>query len=639
MRINIILAGLAAAQVAAASDVSAPPDEAPLHRLVAILDYVASDYPGAVKDGRIVSVSEHEEQVTFAQNALDISRSLSGPGASDLSQVLVELVAACRAAAPAEKVQALARSARHQVVDRYGLVQSPAGPPSLEHGAKLFQTNCAVCHGAAGFPPQDKLEQLKPPPRTLADRSVVAPLSPYRVFNDLAFGVEGTGMASFDTLPPADRWDLAFYVLTLRSDPKPASSYPRSLGALNVLAASTDDELRSRLRSGGVTDVEGALDALRRVAPYSASAALAPIATTRRLLDKALAAANEGRSADARALLVDAYLQGFERAEAPLRARDASLVDDVEGQFLQLRAAVDRNAPRALASGADRLRRLLARAEYRLDAASQGRWFGIAGAAILVVREGMEAALLILLLLASVGGVGRPEAMRYIHAGWLLALAAGGVTFALAQGAAIKLALPSELVEAIASLLAAAVLFYVSNWLMGQIQAARWVAFVKEKMQASLSAGRLAAIFGLAFLAVYREAFESVLFFEGLLAGTDDTSSVVVGAAAGGVTLVALVVALRRLGSRLPLRAFFASSGALLYALCVVFAGKGVHALIAAGVIAPHPFGAVDIPTIGVFPDLWTLLTQAVLVAAIGASMLVLRLRKLVPPAEHPAAG
>jgi high-affinity iron transporter len=182
-------------------------------------------------------------------------------------------------------------------------------------------------------------------------------------------------------------------------------------------------------------------------------------------------------------------------------------------------------------------------------------------------------------------------------------------------------------VEAIASLVAASILFFVSNWIIGQIQSARWMSFIKERLRANLSTGRLAAIFGLAFLAVYREAFESVFFFEGLLAGTARPSSVVLGAAIGAVGLAALVVALRRVGSRLPMRSLFGASGSVLYALCVVFAGKGVHALIASGVVAPHPVGAFALPALGVFPDLSTLVAQGALVLAIGVSLVILRLK------------
>jgi high-affinity iron transporter len=634
LRISLIfslttICGFAAVR-AQAADEPAADDTAQLHRLVSILDYVASDYPGAVKNGRVVSQSELQEQIEFSKNALEIARSLEGRAPPELIEEVSQLEAACTNVAPEEKVQALARAARRRVVERFGLVQSPDGPPSKERGAALFKANCAICHGPAGFPPPEKLAELKPPPRTLADRTVVAPLSPYRVFNDLAFGVQGTGMAAFDALSSADRWDLAFYVLTLRADAKPAA-YPRSLSALGLLAASTDDELRSRLRNADVADVEAALDGLRQVAPYTEDAGKAPIATTRRLLGAALAAAAQGHPAEAREKLVDAYLQGFERIEAPLRSRDPGLVSEVEAQFLKLRSAVGAGDPAATTAEADTLKRLLARAEYRLDTGASGPWVNFVVAAFLVVREGMEAALLVLLLLATVAGVGRSDATRYVHAGWLLALLAGAVTFVLARGAEMRLALPSEVVEAVASLLAAAVLFYVSNWLLGQIQAARWVAFVRERMKANLSAGRLFAIFGLAFLAVYREAFESVLFFEGLLAGTDDTSSVVLGAAVGAVGLAVLVIALRRLGSRLPMRAFFAVSGALLYALCVVLIGKGVHALIAAGLFAPHPLGGFSLPAIGIYPDWISLVAQGVLVAGIGVSIGLVRLRRAGP--------
>jgi high-affinity iron transporter len=209
------------------------------------------------------------------------------------------------------------------------------------------------------------------------------------------------------------------------------------------------------------------------------------------------------------------------------------------------------------------------------------------------------------------------------------ALAAGALTWVAARAAIRRSGAPAELVEAVASLAAAAILFWVSHWLVGRLQAERWVAFLRARVKESLGRGRLLALAIIAFVAVYREALESILFFEALLADRGGGAGwyALGGAGAGGLGLVAVVLLLRVAGKRLPMRAFFAVSGALLYALCVVLAGQGLHALRLAGVLEPRPVASPTVAWLGIYPDALGLAVQGVLVAAIAASLAAMTFR------------
>src|SRR5574342_108137 len=116
----------------------------------------------------------------------------------------------------------------------------------------------------------------------------------------------------------------------------------------------------------------------------------------------------------------------------------------------------------------------------------------------------------------------------------------------------------------------------VSYWLLSKIEADKWSAFLKGKMQAALSSGSAFALASVAFLAVYREGVETILFYKALLAsgGPGDAGAVVAGVALGAGCLVLLYILLMRLGVRIPMKAFFAVTGALLYYMAFVFAGK-----------------------------------------------------------------
>jgi len=125
------------------------------------------------------------------------------------------------------------------------------------------------------------------------------------------------------------------------------------------------------------------------------------------------------------------------------------------------------------------------------------------------------------------------------------------------------------------------VLFYVSYWLVSKVDAAAWQRFVHHRIERAAASGSAVALASVAFLAVYREGFETVLFYKALYVsgGAADTALITAGLAAGGVVLVGAYVGIERFGIRIPLRPFFAVTGATLYFLAFVFAGTGVKEL------------------------------------------------------------
>jgi len=157
----------------------------------------------------------------------------------------------------------------------------------------------------------------------------------------------------------------------------------------------------------------------------------------------------------------------------------------------------------------------------------------------------------------------------------------------------------------------------VSYWLLSKIEAAKWTAFVRGKMQSALSSGSGFALSAVAFLAVYREGFETILFYKALFtsAGTGGTVSVLGGIAAGAVGLVAVYLAINQLGLRVAMKPFFAVTGVMLYYMAFVFAGKGVAELQEARVVPLSVIeGAPRVPMLGIYPTLESLIVQGLLV-------------------------
>jgi high-affinity iron transporter len=594
-------------------------------RLAALFEYVATDYGGAVEEGRVVSPAEYEEQLRLVDDMRRFASELGAPGEAKIDA----LEAAIRARAAADLVAERCRALRRETIETFDVVVAPSVPPDRARAEALYRDRCAECHGARGRGDGWRAASLTPRPADLGDPDRMAGVTPYRAYCAITYGIDGTAMIG-QRLPDADRWSLAFYAVGLRheaaSRTPPGSPPARSSLGLATLASETDEGL-DRLLAPSLPDPAvraREIARLRAEAPFSAEMGEAPVALARRLVACAREAAREGRRDEADRLALDAYLRGIEALEPVLAARDRSLVAEIETALARFRSAIRAGAP-DLDGRATRLLSLLDRAEGSGDRSPLGGLMLAGAAALLVLREGLEAALVVAALFAVVRRTeGARGARRAIHAGWIGALAGGVFTFALARTIVSGLAARREAIEGTVSLLAAAVLVMTSFWLISKADARRWLAYLKERAAGSAAGGSLFGLGSLAFLAVYREAFESVLFFEAL-AGGDSARlpPLLLGIVAGALPLAAAVYAVLRLERRLPISAFFGASGAALLGLSIVLVGDGVTSLAQAGFFVPRPIAAPRIPWLGIYPDAISLGAQAALCACLATAAIL----------------
>ncbi len=340
----------------------------------------------------------------------------------------------------------------------------------------------------------------------------------------------------------------------------------------------------------------------------------------------------QGQGDAAMVRVQDTYFDVFEgsQMESTLATVDDALVTQIEAKFSRIVALIRAGAPPAEietvlgAMSAD-----LDRAVARLADSQRTPWTLFVSALLIIVREGFEAILIITGLFAYLAKVGRSDRAPVIRNAVVVALGLSVVTaFAIAWAFEVSAA-SQEVLEGATMLLASAVLFSVSYWLISKASERRWMAYIKDTMGASLSSGSLAALWFAAFLAVYREGAETVLFFQALVlsAGAAGHLAVAGGFAAGCVVLAALYLVMRLGAMRLPLGPFFIITGGVLYALAFVFAGQGVMELIEGRVLSPSIVpGAPEWPALGVYPYVETLVPQGLLaVAAVLALIVALR--------------
>jgi high-affinity iron transporter len=243
-------------------------------------------------------------------------------------------------------------------------------------------------------------------------------------------------------------------------------------------------------------------------------------------------------------------------------------------------------------------------------------------AALIIVREGLEATLVLAAILAMLKVMGATNAVRYIHLGWILALVAGGLTWLATQTVLTLSGQHRESMEGFISVFAAVALFYVGYWLHTKSEAKRWQAFIRGKVQNVVDGKKILGLVGISFFAVYREAFEVVLFYQALwLQNENEHHLIISGFGAGLALLVVLTFGILKLGVKVPLKYFFGVTGTLLYIVAFIFAGNGIKELQAALWVPTTPLTMPKpIPFLGIYPTVETLMAQGLMLMAFIAT-------------------
>lgn len=625
-RLLAIALGLVALQAAGAA---APPDAA---AVVHLLDYIAVDYPGAVAAGKVRDEGEYLEMVEFAGNVrASIDRLPAHARKPDLekrSAGLAELIAS-RAAEGA--VATAASELKRLLVDAYRIPIGPRHVPDLARGALLYLQHCAGCHGGAGRGDGPLAQGLDPAPSDFADRERQARRSIHGLYNTITLGVAGTAMRAFPSLSEADRWALAYLTSSWGAGDEEvargraawaAGRHRGAFASQAAIAGRTREEIASALGS----EAADVLAYLRREPSALAQAKRPPLEVARDKVRESAALHAAGRADEAVQAALAAYLEGFELAETALATVDAAQVRRIEAAMMDYRSALKAATREQVASRADALDEMLEDAARAISGTSLSPAAAALASFLILLREGLEAVLVVAALLAVVRRGGSPRSARYLHAGWIAALALGLATWAAATWLVEVTGAGREVTEGIAALAASAMLLYVGFWLHGKSHARAWQAFVMRG--ATAGRGTAWGLALMAFLAVYREVFETVLFYQALWTQAPGAgTAIAAGFVAGTAALAAITWALLRYSVRLPMGLFFGASGVLLAALAVVLAGNGVAALQEAGVVPASPVAFVTIAWLGIHPNAEALLTQLAMAAAVVVLFVLSRRR------------
>jgi high-affinity iron transporter len=554
-------------------------------KLIFLLQYIGADYGGAVENGRVINEFEYAEMLDFAATSVQWYSQICPPESETPSgKKLDELKALVDNQAEWDEVKRIASVLIHDLSLELNVIPYPTKTPDLPTGKTFYSQACVDCHGASGDGRGPAAVWHDPAPSNLRDSERMNDVSPYQLYNAITFGVAGTSMPSHQlAFSDQERWDLAFYLMVLREDFDPNPPAEAINVSINELAGVSNNDLAAHIRTQhpnmSETDVKRAVDHLRQNPP-----GISPqeqIAFTEQKLHESFAAYEAGNREGALRATMEAYLSGIEPIEPLLQQKRGSLVTAIEKDFSKLRYSMRAAHPVSdVANHYENLRRSLEETRLELQSSTAQSGFVLMQSMTIILREGIEAILLIALMITYLVSAGYENLKKYVVSGALAGLAAGGLTWLASKYLLTVSVFGQEAMEGLASLLAAAVLFSVSFWIIHKVDIQKWKSFIRAKAEKAMGTGSGIALSVAAFLAVFREAFETVLFYHVLwLRNSTDQTSIILGFAAGTVTLAILLYVFFKVGARLPLKPFFAVSGMLLGLLAFVFAGYGVREL------------------------------------------------------------
>lgn len=356
--------------------------------------------------------------------------------------------------------------------------------------------------------------------------------------------------------------------------------------------------------------------------------------------ENALALYEQGRVDEALKAATGAYLQHYEAdglEKATLSYLSNGRAAEVEAVFRDLRVGIRDGAPiDEVRSHVETLSRLVTEDGTALDALGAGEsvgWGGFVAAFLILLREGVEALLVVAAVVTYVVKAGRRDQLRGVYLGVAAAIAVSiGLAWLFSSlTSSADLGMAQELIEGIAGALAVIMLIYISSWILSKSEGDAWHRYITNTVDAHAENGNKWALFTVVFLAVTREGFETILFFVPVFGAAQTASDhllIWAGMAAAVAVLAVLFVAVRRFGVRLPLRPFFRWTSALLAILAITIAGGAAKEFQDAMILDATPVAGVpQIEWLGLYPTVETLAAQGI-VTAIVLGLMVWQFRK-----------
>ncbi len=566
-------------------------------KIVMMLNIAAKEFEEGVEGGKIVVAPEYEESMVFLQQATNrfarISPEISDPQIIKIIENrFINLMNLIKEKVDSQVIWKKVNDINSELLTTFNIKinKIPITPVSLANGKKIFENNCAICHGIKGNGDGPMARQFDPSPAVLSDPKLTGDKNTiaYDNFEVINVGIANTAMMGWaGVLTETQIWDVTYYLRTF-------SNVNLKLPPVNIELASVEES--ENVKEGLAEQV---------------------VNEAQDILENSLTAYKADQIEDAVELAFDAYL-AYEKIESNLITKDRDLGVSLESAFSRYRGEIKRNAPIDLVESLHK--------EIILDL-SKGLVLlkdkvGFTGMFFqsfsIIVREGFEAILIIAALIAFLNKSRNQARIKSIHIGVVVGILASFATAYIIHEILHLSMASQEVLEGWIMLIAVAVLFSVSYWLVSKIDNKRWQEYINKQMRGAISKGSAFTLGSVAFISVYREGFETVLFYKALFLYADSTTQgIIPGFLAGCVVLAGVFYLINTLGMRIPLKWFFGFTSVLLYYMAFTFMGKGIHELQMGEQISMTSANFLpSLSWLGMYPTWETFIGQAVLFGA-----------------------
>lgn len=577
--------------------------------VINLLDYIQRDYHNAVSDGQVINEFEMSEMREFSELLISQFSKLSSateiPDSLHLIGELKALRDSVGRLASAKVVGEACKHLKERFLELELVPDSPRDWPDLTFGKSVYDLHCYTCHGSKGDGKGQLAVGLEPAPSNFLDPELSANISPFQVYNTVSLGIQGTSMQSFGSLTEKERWAVSFYILSLGRDDKGSFEKGDEIVSLSDASVMSNAELVDHYGK----DLN--VSAIRNYELITTSAST--LQRSRELLEQSYEAYAEERKELAFDLALKAYLEGVEPVEQKIAASDANMVGELERSMMTFRNMIGEDAPlEELDAQLTESYRVIDEAEMLLQGQEKGLFFTTFISASILIREGLEAFLIIISIIAILKSLDARKAIQWVHYGWIGALLVGATGWFFVDSLVTWDMSSREMMEGLLTLFAAGVLIFMGFWLHSKTEIGKWRKFVEEKITALVNQE---SYFGLAlfsFIVVFREAFESVIFLSTIAVDADgDSRGIWLGLLIAAALVTFLSYSILKLFKKINLRKVFLYTSAIIVVLAVILSGEGIHALQEAGMISVNSISwNIRMGLLGIYPTVETFVAQ-----------------------------
>ena len=557
-------------------------------KIIMMLDIMAKEYDLGIKNGKIINAIEYKESQVFLEQSLERYQSIIShmpdlKNAEQLKTKLKNLRTNLKDKIDPREIKISASAIQSQILKELGieLRKTPPRAINIQNGRNIFKSNCAQCHGLTGSGDGPLASKLYPAPAVLSDPEITGNdhSTAYDNFQVISIGIANTSMVAWsEFLPEADLWDVTYFIRTFSNDKV----------ELPIVVTANPSQTSDSIQQ------------------------LVTVVT--RALDKSIEVFKTGDIKQSAELAFDAYLN-YEGIETGLITKNKDLGLRLESSFGRLRAEIKRGAN---LNHVEKINQDIQNDLKQAQTILQQK-VGFTGLFIqsfsIIVREGFEAILIVAALIAFLIKSKNKDKVKTIYQGVITGIGASFLTaYILHEVLDISMA-KQELLEGWIMLFSVVVLFWVSYWLLTKIETQKWQSYITAKMTQAITTGNIFALGMVAFLAVYREGFETVLFYKALyLYAGNVNNGIIPGFVAGCIFLVFIFYLINKVGIQIPIKWFFGVTSLLLYFMAFTFMGKGLHELQMGEALSLTPaYFSPEISWLGMYPTWETFIGQSLL--------------------------